>query len=209
MEDPKSVVFAFALQHGIVLFPVLALTLLALTVFLLTRQGRFRWGRRIVAGLCVALIVPCALAFYFTRSVNAALARRVGHFSFRLVSDDSEHRLSEYAGKMVVLNFWATWCAPCLKELPELEKLAERRPGEVVVLTVSDEAKDELRAAVPARTTRLNGYFGDVPPDDPIGKMAYQGRPTTLIIGRDGQIRDLLVGAHTLASFEAALARLR
>jgi thiol-disulfide isomerase/thioredoxin len=205
MESLPGVVFAFALEHGAILFPVLALALLALAVFLLTRRGRFRWGRRIVAGLCVALIVPCAFAFHFTRSVNAALVRRVGDFSFRLVSDDSEHRLSDYAGKVVVLNFWATWCAPCLKELPDLEQLAERRRGEVVVVTVSDEPRDELRAAVPAKSARVNGYFGDVPPDDPIGKMACQGRPTTLVIGRDGRVRDLLVGAHSLASFEAAL----
>jgi thiol-disulfide isomerase/thioredoxin len=209
MEDLQRVVFAFALEQGTILFPALGLLLLGLAVFLLTRQGRFRWARRIAAGLCVALIVPCALAFHFTRSVNAALVRRVGDFSFRLVSDDSEHRLSDYAGKVVVLNFWATWCAPCLKELPDLEQLAERRQGEVVVLTVSDEPRDDLRAAVPAKSARVNGYFADTSPDDPIGKMAYQGRPTTLVIGHDGRVREVLVGAHTLASFEAALGHSR
>jgi thiol-disulfide isomerase/thioredoxin len=209
MEDLPGVVFAFALEHGMILFPALGLMLLGLAVFLLTRQGRFRWGRRLAAGLCAALILPCALAFHFTRSVNAALVRRVGDFSFRLVSDDSEHRLSDYAGKVVVLNFWATWCAPCLKELPDLEQLAERRRDDLVVLTVSDEPRDDLRAAVPAKSARVNGYFADMSPDDPIGKMAYQGRPTTLVIGHDGRVRDVLVGAHTFASFEAALGHLR
>jgi hypothetical protein len=78
----------------------------------------------------------------------------------------------------------------------------------VVVLTVSDESRD-LRAAVPAKSARVNGYFADASPDDPIGKMAYQGRPTTLMIGHDGRVRDVLVGAHTLASFEAALGHVR
>jgi cytochrome c-type biogenesis protein len=130
----------------------------------------------------------------------------VGDFTFRLVSDDSVHHLSDYGGKTVVLNFWATWCGPCLKELPDLEQLALRRP-DLVVLAVSDESPEILRAATSARTARVNGYFADAAPDDAIGQMAYQGRPTTLVIGRDGQVRNTLIGAQTLASFEAAVGR--
>jgi thiol-disulfide isomerase/thioredoxin len=207
VDDIQRVVFAFALEHGTVLFPVLALLLFALATLLLTRRGRFRLGRRMGAALCVALVLPCAFAFHFTRTVRGALVHRVSDFSFRLVADDSAHRLSEYAGRVVVLNFWATWCQPCLKELPELERLAETRRGDVVVLTVSDETLEELRAAVPRQTARLNGYFVDAAPEDTIGKMAYQGRPTTLVIGRDGRVRETLVGAHSLGDFEAAVRR--
>ena len=204
MDDLQRVVFAFLLERGTLLFPVVALALLGLGALLLTRRGRFRWGRRIGAGLCVALVVPCVLGFHFVRSVNSALVRRVGNFTFRLVSDDSAHHLSDYAGRTVVLNFWATWCGPCLKELPDLEQLAERRP-DLVVLAVSDESPEILRAATSAPTARLNGYFADAAPDDAIGRMAYQGRPTTLVIGGDGRVRNTLIGAQTLASFEAAV----
>lgn len=208
MDDLQRVVFAFLLERGTVLFPVFAAALLGLAAFLLTRRGRFLWGRRVAAGLCVALVVPCVLGFHFVRSVNSALVQRVGDFTFRLVSDDSVHHLSDYGGKTVVLNFWATWCGPCLTELPDLEKLAQRRP-DLVVLAVSDESPEVLRAAVPARTARVNGYFADAAPEDPIGQMAYQGRPTTLVIGRDGQVRNMLIGAQTLASFETAVGRAR
>ena len=105
-----------------------------------------------------------------------------------------------------MVNFWATWCAPCLQEIPDLEQLAQRRP-DLVVLAVSDESRDALRAAIPAPTARVNGYFADVAPEDSIGQMAYQGRPTTLVIGRDGRIRNMLIGAQTFASFEAAVGR--
>ncbi|MGZ6070807.1 MAG: hypothetical protein ACXWK8_06290, partial [Myxococcaceae bacterium] len=108
MDEVQRAAFAFLLERGTLLFPVLAIGLLGLAALLVARRGRFRWSRRILAGLCVAMVVACALAFHFVRSVNSALVRRVGDFTFRLVSDDSVHHLSEYAGKVVVLNFWAT-----------------------------------------------------------------------------------------------------
>lgn len=154
--------------------------------------------------MCLLALLPVGFAYYFTRTVHTSLARRVGDFSFRLLSDGRPMHLSDYAGHVVVLNFWATWCQPCVKELPDLERLAETR-ADVVVLSVSDEPVEALRAALPSTTVRVNGYFADVAPTDTIGKMAYQGRPTTLILDRTGALRRLLVGAHTYAAFEAAL----
>jgi len=54
-------------------------------------------------------------------------------------------KLSDYAGKVVVVNFWATWCVPCLQELPFLEKLYRERGAEgLVVLAVSVDGPDTL-----------------------------------------------------------------
>lgn len=105
MDDFQRSVFAFALEHGSVLFPAVALLLLALAFFLVRSRGRFRRWRRGAAVLCVALVF-CAFAFHFTRTVHSALVRRVGDFSFRLVSDGTERHLADYAGHIVVLNFW-------------------------------------------------------------------------------------------------------
>lgn len=149
MQDVQRKLFAEALEHGSVLFPALGFLFLLLAAFLWKRHGGPRWLSRAGAGLCLMLVLPCALAFYFTHSVNSALVRRTGAFSFRLVADGTPRRLADYAGKVVVLNFWATWCGPCLKELPELERLAERKRDDVVVVTVSDEAVETLRAALP------------------------------------------------------------
>jgi len=206
MQRVLGAALEFLLERGTFIFPLTATVLVALAGLVLTRRGLHRWLRRGVAGLCFTLVVPCALGFYFVRSVNAALAHRVGGFTFRLVSDDSLHHLSDYAGKTVVLNFWATWCGPCLRELPDLERFAELR-RDLVVLAVSDESPEALRAALPAHTARVNGYFSDVAPDDAIGQMAYQGRPTTLVIGGDGRIRNMLIGAQSLAAFQAAVSR--
>ncbi|OLN23270.1 thiol-disulfide oxidoreductase [Domibacillus antri] len=51
--------------------------------------------------------------------------------------DGEQHRLSDYEGKGVFLNFWGTWCEPCKKEMPYMEKLAKEYEGQVEVLAVN------------------------------------------------------------------------
>ena len=71
--------------------------------------------------------------------------REAPDFSFQSLADDSPHALSEYRGKVVVLNFWATWCPPCSEEMPGLDRLQQKYGGEgLVVITVSDEDKSQI-----------------------------------------------------------------
>ena len=114
-------------------------------------------------------------------------------------------RLAEYRGQVVLLNFWATWCGACQTEMPDLERLARERAQDAVVIAVSDEPIEDLRKAVPADVYRLNGAFSDVAPEGTAAKMAYAGRPSTLVIDKQGRIRKVLVGLHDHAEFEAAL----
>jgi len=108
--------------------------------------------------------------------------------------------LSQFRGKVVVLNFWASWCAPCVEELPSLVELQQKMP-EVVVLTIST---DDDQAAykrflsqhkVPPRTIndpeqRVNRLYGTA---------AY---PETYLIDRHGVIRRKLIGPQTWTSAE-------
>jgi thiol-disulfide isomerase/thioredoxin len=66
--------------------------------------------------------------------------------------------LSEFRGKILVLNIWATWCAPCVKEFPSLQRLAEKMGGQLVVLAVSqDKLRDDIEYFIKA--------FGKTPKD--------------------------------------------
>jgi thiol-disulfide isomerase/thioredoxin len=53
-------------------------------------------------------------------------------------------KLSSLAGKVVIVNFWATWCGPCLQELPHLDKLQQAHGGDLVVLAISTDGPDTL-----------------------------------------------------------------
>src|SRR5262245_54158147 len=55
----------------------------------------------------------------------------------------ARHRLADYKGKYVVLNFWATWCVPCIQEIPEIADFRKAHP-EVVVLGVAIDAEDQV-----------------------------------------------------------------
>lgn len=96
--------------------------------------------------------------------------------------------LSDHAGKVIVVSFWATWCKYCLKELPVLENIQKiGKEHKVQVFAVNTEDLSTFR-----RVTRIMKDFsmGMANDHDKIGQSAYgvQGIPHLVIIGRDGVI---------------------
>ena len=90
------------------------------------------------------------------------------------------------AGKPMLLNLWATWCAPCVKELPTLDELADR-PGAPQVVTLSQDtaAADKVRAFLAERKIGLEAYQ-----DSEMAASAALGTqilPTTILYGADGK----------------------
>lgn len=132
---------------------------------------------------------------------HAAIGKPAGELAFSRVSDGMPHRLQDLRGQVVVLNLWATWCPPCRKEMPELNRLQEAyRDRGVVVLTVSDESRETLQAyAKQQPLSTLNVYA------ESLGWLDVAGRPISFVIDRDGTVRDMFVGARDYEDFEAAV----
>jgi cytochrome c biogenesis protein CcmG, thiol:disulfide interchange protein DsbE len=128
-------------------------------------------------------------------------------FAFRMVSDDSEVRLADFAGDVILINFWATWCPPCLEELPALNRLQERyRSQGLTVLTISDERSETLRRFerdLPLLT--VSGYLPNPSALPQPFRRTLASRPTTYVIDRDGVIRNFFLGAKTFAAFEQTI----
>lgn len=62
--------------------------------------------------------------------------------------DGKQVALKDFAGQPVFVNFWATWCLPCLEEMPIIQEMYEEHPGAFAVIAVSDEPLDTIRAYV-------------------------------------------------------------
>jgi peroxiredoxin len=117
--------------------------------------------------------------------------------SFNLTADDgSGVRLEDYRGKFVLLNFWATWCPPCVEELPSLNGLHQQfQEKGLVVLGIS---VDEDREAYQQFLTRNGVAFPTVrDPERGIstryGTMKY---PETFLINREGLVIRKYIGAE-------------
>ena len=117
-------------------------------------------------------------------------------YSF-LDADGKPAQLADFRGQVVVMNLWATWCAPCLIEMPTLAKAAQAYAGQpVAVVAISiDSAEATAKAkAFLAKNAPLKFY------QDPAAKFPFEltpptpSMPTTVIYGRDGLERARLSG---------------
>ena len=129
-------------------------------------------------------------------------------FSFQSATDDGAKRLSDYKGKYVLLNFWATWCPPCLEEMPDLSEISEKyRDKDLVVLAVSDEDGETVRAFLERHDYKFETGFLNVESDDNLPDIFKNtvGRPTSFLIDKDGTVKSVIVGGSTKETFEKSL----
>jgi thiol-disulfide isomerase/thioredoxin len=112
----------------------------------------------------------------------------------------------EMRGQWLLINYWAEWCAPCRKEIPELNELHEQ--GEELGVVVLGVNFDGLRGdGLLSVMDRMDVQF-PVLLDDPRARWdlpAPSVLPSTLVIDPEGNLHDVLVGPQTLESLAAAL----
>jgi thiol-disulfide isomerase/thioredoxin len=151
-----------------------------------------------------------------SEALTAAKSIYAGDFTLPTIGGQSV-RLSDFRGKVVFINFWATWCTACVSELPELIALQKGHNDNLEILGVSlDFVPDEDNPTAPsspemirkkvAQTVALRGINYPVLLDE---KNAVGGRfnggelPTTVLIDAQGRIRRRFIGARSLPVFEA------
>jgi len=131
----------------------------------------------------------------------------VGAPAFDLSRVDTSGKLSlaSLRGKVVVLNFWASWCAPCTREAPVLAKAAKHWAGRGVVFVGVDE--QDLRSPARKFLDRFDIRYPIVADDGPlVGHYGVTGYPETFLIDRRGRVvPPHIVGATTPARLDAAI----
>lgn len=116
-------------------------------------------------------------------------------------------KLSDYRGKVIFLDFWATWCGPCRMEMPHIQKLYEEMggSGEVVFLGASSESPDVIRPFL-----EKNEYtfpIVTVTQEDAQKKYKVTSIPAGFVIDREGVIRAHMIGAQSEEQLRKALAK--
>ncbi|MFO1429548.1 MAG: TlpA disulfide reductase family protein [Candidatus Competibacteraceae bacterium] len=139
---------------------------------------------------CAGLsLLPAVAQSASKSSLPAPLAERPPAPDFKLIDTQSKaHSLSDYRGKVVLLNFWATWCEPCRKEMPSLQRAWEYlRPKDGVVLAInvgdSGPVIDQFLKEVPVDFPVLMSVD-----DDLLTQWSIKGLPMTFVIDPQGRI---------------------
>lgn len=103
--------------------------------------------------------------------------------------EGKRHRLADYRGKAVVVNFWATWCVPCRDEMPSLERLRASVEGRPVVILAVNLAEPDSRVRKFLDATPVR--FPILMDRDAAVAKAWQAKllPATYVLGPDGAIR--------------------
>jgi len=150
-------------------------------------------------------LFPFALCLFVASFVYA------NSTSFNLSDlNGKDHKLSDYKGKWVVVNYWATWCPPCIEEIPELSFFHDQNVDkDAVVLGVNFEDVSELKVK-----SFLEDYMVSYPvllaePDSysDLGKIT--GLPTTFIVSPDGQVVHKKVGLVDAEYLEKTIAQFK
>lgn len=112
-------------------------------------------------------------------------------------------RLADLRGKVVLINFWASWCEPCRAEMPSLQRLGEQHPHDLLVLAVNFKESTPVVQQFVQRTGLALPVL-----QDPQGAMARAWGvaifPSTVLIGADGRVRSVLRGELDWTGADAA-----
>jgi cytochrome c biogenesis protein CcmG, thiol:disulfide interchange protein DsbE len=119
---------------------------------------------------------------------------------FMEVKSGTAKKLSDYKGRVVVLNIWATWCPPCRREMPDLDKLEKMyAQSGLSVIALSDEDQSTVKTFIEQHPYQFSaGTFTTMP--DVIAGIGT--RPVSILIDKKGQVADMVVGARGFNFFE-------
>jgi peroxiredoxin len=113
-----------------------------------------------------------------------------------LDTDGNIHRLSDYRGRPVIINFWATWCPPCREEIPSMNRAWQRLVEEDIAMLAINMGEDEdtifiFTADYPADFPILLDRSGEV-----IAEWPVKGLPTTFVVAPDGTLAFRAIGSR-------------
>jgi len=142
-----------------------------------------------------------AVFFLLALTVSGAAAAEVAEFELQGLEGEA-HRLSDYRGQWVVVNYWAMWCMPCREEIPELIRFHKRHKEEnAVVLGVTSTTANRERLEQFVEENEINYPVLLIEPGmDPLAPL--KGIPATFLVAPDGSVVAHKTGPVTAAGLQ-------
>ena len=191
---------------GICLIGLLALYLLGRKNKYFLPKGIFAW---LLAFISIFIILLSTLVFaritqikpgvqVILNQLDGLVNQPAPTLAFQDVVTGNQYQISDFHGKVVLLNFWATWCAPCLKEMPDLNQLqSDFKEEGLVVLAISDETEKRLLPYI--KKHPFKAICGRV--DNFDWSDLNSERPATFLIDKKGIIRAYYTGPYDYEFF--------
>ncbi|QHW35411.1 redoxin domain-containing protein (plasmid) [Paenibacillus rhizovicinus] len=158
----------------------------------MTERLRKRLSIVLIAGVIAVLAAVVVRQISTVHPAVAAVRKVAPAFDLKDM-DGKEIRLSDYRGRRVVLHFWATYCPPCVKEMPVMQRIARQRDDTTVIGVNIGQSRGTVEAFA-----KSNGLTFPLV-IDAVGKITdlyrIQALPTTILIGSDGRVSKIASGA--------------
>ena len=112
--------------------------------------------------------------------------------------DENVHKLADYKDKVILLNFWATWCPPCRREMPSMERLHQSMASEDFVVIAINQMEDVDHVFAYTGQLEVDPTFTILFDTDSTVSQQYaaKGLPTTYLIDKQGQVRYRAIGGR-------------
>ena len=130
--------------------------------------------------------------------VQNTIGKKIHDFDFVNIREDSIYQLSNFTGKLVLLNFWGTYCRPCIEEFPDLRRIETDYADNVIVIALSDENKERIMKFI----QRIDGpgIVGSFASEKWIDLKTI--RPLTIIIDKKGIVKEYMFGKNDYQTFK-------
>jgi thiol-disulfide isomerase/thioredoxin len=151
---------------------------------------------------------------YLGLGILAFIAFFLGILAYRAISydfttlDGKTHRYDQYENKIMVVNYFAEWCAPCLREIPELNEFYHQLPNDTVLFAVSyDNLSAEKLLEIKNKYNIEFPLVAKLETPFPFERPAYL--PATFLIKKNGEVAGQLLGEQTVKGLNEAISQLQ
>jgi thiol-disulfide isomerase/thioredoxin len=164
--------------------------------------GRRQEERKLMKNVFIVFVMLAAVG-----SFTGAVSQQKKAANFSLKSENgTSYELSKFKGKVVVVNFWATWCGPCRKEIPdfiEAYKKYNSKGLEIIGISLDQDGWTKVTPYVKQSKINYPIVLGDEQIVEKYG--GFNAIPTTFIVNKKGEIVDQVTGTMSLKQLEAKL----